>query len=428
MHTAHLLGSVAATIAPEAAEDVVWHAIIVGAGPAGGSTAARLAARGLRTLLVDRHSMPRGKVCGCCLSSDAAAELRDLARTPAAAAIDGLSFAPLETVRLMNRGHEAVLTLTGGGVVSRESLDSAIVRGAVDAGAAWLPRCQVTAIDDPSDETSNVGVTLLGTGDGTEPRPLALRAEYVVIATGLSDQVRIRPHGHPSRGGRTIAVGSRVGIGAVLPAEAIETHGLPAGQLVMAIHRDGYCGIVRLEDGRIDLAAALDRSAVSRHGDPADALVQLVVETVGGSIDPGAFVAGVRGVPMRATPSLTRMAALVAGSSGRIVRVGDAAGYVEPFTGEGIGWALAGGRLLADALVRGRSSMSGAAADPARVATLYGEAYRRHFEPRHRRCRRVVGLLRRPVAVAAAVGAARMMPSIAKRLVPVVVGAGAPFR
>ncbi|MFM8634150.1 MAG: NAD(P)/FAD-dependent oxidoreductase [Planctomycetia bacterium] len=413
--------SVAATLGPMQAERIMWQAVVVGAGPAGASAAAWLAASGLRTLLVDRDAMPRGKVCGCCLSIEAVAELRDLARTPAAVAIDRLPVAPLDTVRLVNRGHEATLGLPGGGVVSRESLDAALVRGAIASGAAWLPRCQVTVIDESPDTTATVGLSLVTRGETVESRQMTLRAEYVVVATGLSDQVRIDSLGPSARSGRTVAAGSRIGVGVVLAKDAID---MPAGQLVMAIGREGYCGIVRLEDGRIDVAAAIDRAAVAGHGDPAEAIIDLVRKHAGRRIEPEAFATAVQGGVVRATPPLTRSASLIAGGSGRILRAGDAAAYVEPFTGEGIGWALAGGRLLAEAIMHGRSPSTGDCSDPLRVARRYAAAHHRHCKPRHRRCRRVAGFVRRPLGVAAAVAVARWMPSVAGRVVPVVVGAG----
>jgi flavin-dependent dehydrogenase len=67
-----------------------WACIVVGAGPAGAATSLRLARGGLRVLLVDRDGMPRGKVCGCCLSPVALGELARLA-LPLAAALPHLN-------------------------------------------------------------------------------------------------------------------------------------------------------------------------------------------------------------------------------------------------------------------------------------------------------------------------------------------------
>jgi 2-polyprenyl-6-methoxyphenol hydroxylase-like FAD-dependent oxidoreductase len=120
----------------------------------------------------------------------------------------------------------------------------------------------------------------------------------------------------------------------------------------------------------------------------------------------------------RATPPLTRSAPLVAGASGRILRVGDAAGYVEPFTGEGMGWALTSARILAEAV----DAPHGLRA-PAGIAARYVAAHRLELQAVHARCRLVARGLRRPAVVATAVTAARAVPWAARRIVPLVIGA-----
>ena len=408
-----------ATITADAATGGAWQVVVIGAGPAGASAAARLAAGGIRTLLIDRHAMPRRKVCGCCLSVAADAELRSLGDTPAGDALASLRRAPLETVRLLHRGRSVALPLAGGGVMSRETLDPALVRGAIAAGCDWLPGCQVATLDDSAVGGAAVDVVLSGgPGPLAGERRCVLRADYVVLATGLADQVRITPARSPQSSARSVASASRIGVGASLSPTALE---LPAGELVMAISRGGYCGLVRLENGCIDLAAAVDRAELTRHAEPAAAVAAIVAEAAGDGLDPVRFSSAVHSVRFQATPSLTRRAALVAGGSGRILRVGDAAGYVEPFTGEGIGWALAGGRLLATALL---PQQGGGLAPPAAVGLAYPRAHQRHFAGQHRRCQRVAGLIRRPAVVSAALQAAQAVPWVARRVVPAIVGAG----
>src|SRR5262249_26661731 len=66
---------VSATLTLEEAARRSWHALVVGAGPAGATAARELARRGLDVLLVDRAAFPRWKVCGCCLNGNALATL-----------------------------------------------------------------------------------------------------------------------------------------------------------------------------------------------------------------------------------------------------------------------------------------------------------------------------------------------------------------
>ena len=67
-----------ATLSAEGAAATSWQCVVIGAGPAGSAAALRLAAQGWRVLLIDRGSMPRPKVCGCCLSPQAMAELEQI--------------------------------------------------------------------------------------------------------------------------------------------------------------------------------------------------------------------------------------------------------------------------------------------------------------------------------------------------------------
>jgi 2-polyprenyl-6-methoxyphenol hydroxylase-like FAD-dependent oxidoreductase len=121
-------------------------------------------------------------------------------------------------------------------------------------------------------------------------------------------------------------------------------------------------------------------------------------------------------VSLRATPPLTHVAPL-AGGGGRIFRVGDAAGYVEPFTGEGIGWALAGARLLAAALL-----------GPRPAADAYAAAHSDLFASARRRVWRVARGVRHPRLVAGAVRLAGAAPWMAARAVPLVTGSSSRAR
>jgi flavin-dependent dehydrogenase len=118
----------------------------------------------------------------------------------------------------------------------------------------------------------------------------------------------------------------------------------------------------------------------------------------------------------RATPPLTHHTPPVAGAEANVFRVGDAAGYVEPFTGEGIGWALASARIAADTILQG--------AGAAGIGEVYAGAHHRHFVVPHARCRRVSSWLQSPALVTAAVASARIAPGLAARVVPLVTGAG----
>lgn len=401
----------AATLTIDAAAAIRWDAVIVGAGPAGGSAALRLARHGLRVLLIDRGELPRGKLCGCCLSPAAVDELARLAIEddggPLRRAV------PLRQIRVAAGGATASIDVAGGATLSRESLDAGLVAAAIAAGCAWLPGVAASAVDEREGAAESVVVVSLRAVD--ESREIPLECRRLLLATGLGDHVRLRGGAAEARP-RIVAPRSRIGIGAVLPPAAAA---LPPGALLMAVAPVGYCGIVRLEDGRIDVAAAVDRRELNAGG-PAALLRRIVTDACGAGAD-AAGLAGLESAAMRATPPLTRSAPLVAGRSGAVLRIGDAAGYVEPFTGEGMGWALAAGRLAADAVV---DSATGRLVPAATAGQRYEQAHGRHFGPRHARCRRVASGLRVPRLVRLAVRAAHLAPWAARLAVPAVTGAG----
>ncbi len=102
--------------------------------------------------------------------------------------------------------------------------------------------------------------------------------------------------------------------------------------IYMAISRFGYVGLVRTMDGRGNLAAAIDLRKLKSVADPAQ-VVHSILEDAG-LPSPTLSESDV----WRGTIPLMRHTNRL--STHRVLLLGDAAGYAEPFTGEGIGWAL----------------------------------------------------------------------------------------
>lgn len=287
---------------------------VVGAGPAGSIAARRLALMGHRVVLLDRRPFPRRKVCGGCVGPSA---LALIAAEGLAEPIERLGGHRLDSMDLVARDARASIPLRGNLAVSRRSFDAALTEAALRAGADFEDGCRarLTAVDRDW--------AWLETDRGT------LSARVVVDATGLAGGL----HGgsavqRRALGRNTVDARSRIGAGAVYPPGALA---LPAGTLRMVVAEAGYVGLVRVEDGSINVAAAIDPAVVSEHG-LREAMLRLLRRA-------GAEAPSVP--PSRAwtgTPALTRAPASVA--MRRVFRIGDAAGYVEPFTGEGMAWAI----------------------------------------------------------------------------------------
>jgi flavin-dependent dehydrogenase len=341
-----------------------WPVVVVGAGPAGALAARELARRGRAVLLVDRAAFPRWKVCGCCLNVRALATLAgaglgDLATRHGAV--------PLRDVLVAGRGCRARLPLPGGAVLSRSTLDAALVAEAVAAGAAFLPRTRA-ALGPVTAAGREVALTESGT-------TASVSASLVLAADGLGGQFLT------GAGDVTAppAANSRIGAG-VLAADAPAD--FAAGCVYMACGSGGYVGLARLEDGRLDVAAAFDREAVRRAGGPGAAAAGILSE-VGWPPVPG-----LADLPWRGTPPLTRQASRL--SAERVLVLGDAAGYVEPLTGEGIAWALASAVAvapLADRLADRWESSAG---------RTWAALHRRVVGGRQGTCRAAAQVLRHP--------------------------------
>ncbi len=296
-----------------------WDVVIIGAGPAGAMAAYETARRNFSVLLIDKARFPRNKVCGCCVSSRA---LKALKAAGLLQALEDLNPPRLSRFKLGFKKQSVDLPLQGGISVSREKLDMLLINQAVQAGAHFLPGVHAAV------ETCTKDYRLVRLNEAV--RSTRIQARVILMGAGiqtegLTGEASLQPR---------IAPDSRMGLGAKL--EEAPSFYQP-GTIYMAVGKEGYVGMVRVEDGSLNLAAALTPNS-NFHP-----LLSRIIESAGFPQIPG--LANVR---WRGTPLLTRKPGKVA--SERVLLIGDSAGYAEPFTGEGIGWAIESG-LAAASLV-----------------------------------------------------------------------------
>jgi flavin-dependent dehydrogenase len=358
-----------------------WDAVVVGAGPAGALAARELAHSGATVLLVDKAAFPRWKVCGCCLNGQTLAVLRAVGL---GALASGLGAVPLERFRLGSRGRHADLPLAGGVALSREALDAGLIQAAIRAGVAFLPQTQAT----------------LGLWEAAA-RTVALRqaVDSVRVATRLvvaADGLGGRLLSGETDADVVTERGSWIGAGAVAPT-APDAFG--PSTIFMACGRGGYVGLVRLEDGRLNVAAAFDPDLLKHRHHPSQAAATILQEA---GFPP---LPGLPELAWRGTPALTRRATQLAYP--RLFVIGDAAGYVQPFTGEGIAWALAAGQAVAALAARGlRQWHPGLEAE-------WDALYRRTIASRQQTCRAFMRVLSHPMLTTAAVAVLSHWPALA---------------
>ncbi len=384
--------NLAGTLTPREASQRLWDCTVVGAGPAGAMAARELARRGVSVLLIDKSHFPRYKVCGCCLNPRS---LRLLDVAGLGGLTKKLNAIPLTQVRLAARRTQASVAMPTGAAVSRQMFDAALVSAAIDAGAAFLPGTNVSLC--PADHSDKRVLRLRNGAPET-----IVESRVVLAANGLAG--KLEEHATADQSietfvSRNWSPGSRVGAGAVVDD-------VPAGYkphiIYMACGDEGYVGLVRIEDGRLDVAAALDATLVKKAGGPGTLAASIIAS------------AGLPEVPelsemqWKGTPHLTRTAPHVAGK--RLFVLGDAAGYIEPFTGEGIAWALSSAMLVAPLALRGIRSWQPS------LAQNWKAIYRRKVAPRQIVCRITAAMLRRPRLTRVVVGALSVMPWLVRPL------------
>lgn len=356
--------------------------VVIGAGVAGAAFASLIAHPSRRVLLVERSAWPRTKVCGCCLNSAATELLERLGVGESLSAA-----AKIDSVRLIARGRSARLNMVGGrGVaVSRFVLDNLLVQRVVQAGVDFRP-CVAASVTNP---TPCGGWSVrLRTADGEH----TVRAALVVAADGLGgSSLNNLPAFEP-----TVSPRAWFGVGGTFVTSSAES--CQSGEIAMHIGAHGYAGLVRLDPQTINLAAALDPVWTRRIGGPAQAVTAIIREAGGG--------AGVdlTNVQLRGTGLLTRRRPR-ASAPGLLV-IGDAAGYIEPFTGEGMAWGLAGAEVAAGMVNAGLSGQP--------LADAWADWHAAHLRSRQRTCVLVRELLRRPRLVGCVLSAINTTPAAAR--------------
>lgn len=357
--------------------------IVIGGGPAGLSAAAALAARGLDAVVLERRSLPVDKACGEGLLPGG---VRALGALGAIGHLDPDGWSPLRAIRWIQEdgnAAEARLPAPGGMGIRRLALSAALAARARAAGAEIR---EETAVEGHRRDEDGVTVAL---GSGEE-----LRARVLVAADGLASQVREREGlSGPARPVRRF--GLRRHFTLAPWTDAVEVHFVPGVEAYVTPVGPRRVGLAFLfEDGTApDFDGLLGRFP---------ALSSRLRAAPFDSTLAGAGPLG-RNAATRVLP--------------RLILAGDAGGYVDAITGEGVSLALEEavllGELLPDALSRGAS----------REALLPWE---RAVHARHRRHAAVTGLVlgmaRRPFLRRTAVGWLARAPRLFDALVAGAVG------
>jgi menaquinone-9 beta-reductase len=348
--------------------------LVVGAGPAGVAASITAHEAGLRTLVVDKATFPRDKTCGDGLTAQALRLLErlglDVRALPDTATVR-------ETVLVSPSGREVSLpmpsTSTYSAVVPRHALDAALVRHARSVGVEVCCGARLTDLRDDTD------VVRARVGDST------IEARHVIAADGHWSTVRrLREPRAPADLGTWHAFRQYFrGVDDTRQWVLFEEDLLP-----------GYAWSFPLPGGRANVGFGMLRG-------PGIAGKQLKEQWADLLAGPSLRrILGPRAVaedPHRAwpIPAALRKERL---ADGRVLYTGDAAGVVDPMTGEGIAQALESGMLAAEAVAAG--------GPPDAVAARYQHQVDRVLGRDLRFAARLQRVLRSPLGARGAIRAA----------------------
>jgi flavin-dependent dehydrogenase len=370
----------------------LYDAVVIGAGPAGSAAAAILARRARNVLMLEKDRFPRHKVCGEFLSSGASFALDRLGVRDVIAACRPESIG--RGLLHLPGGAQIPFPLSSPAIgISRFALDDLLARNAQDAGADMRFETRVVSVERRQSEFA-----LRLAGSASEE----IRTGFVVGAWGRWDAIdRTLARGFlTSR--RRFAGWSRDYLGDTSRLE---------GLVQLFVFPGGYCGLSRVEGGAANLAGVVSEQIRARRGGGWEAVVaharrfSPALDQELAPLSPGPV--GFRGTgPVFFTSKPP--------SEDGILMVGDAAGVIDPFSGEGQATALASGILAADTIER---SLAGELA-ASEVAPAYARTWKRRFTNRFAWSRLLRHLMLTPSmgAIAARLAGERLVSLALKNL------------
>jgi len=368
-------------------------AVVVGAGPAGAVAATVLARAGVRVRLLDRAAFPRDKLCGDTLNGGTLAVLR---RLDLLSAIEGLGMRIDGMIVSGDRGASVQGRYPGGlhGLsMTRRDLDAALVSQAIRAGASFEPEVPVrSAIVDNERGMPRVTGVLIGAAGSAHVLP----APVVIAADGRRS---------------TLAFGLGLAAHPVTPRRwAIGAYfGKPSGTSFgeMHIRRDRYIGVAPLPGGVSNVCLVRPSSPGDPNLHDPEQTLRLAIEREPLLRDRFADAPLVR-PPIVLGPVATDA---TGGSIDGLILAGDAAGFIDPMTGDGLRFAIRGGELAAHAALQALTH--GWTGVHARLAA----DRRREFAGKWRFNRTLRRSIASPLAMGAAEQIARVCPSLLRVLI-----------
>lgn len=317
--------------------------LVIGGGPAGATAAFQLATSGLGVTLIDRAHFPRDKVCGESLSPGAIARLQSIGMWPGANSAETSGALESMQIRGMQLRSPGGTTFRGryqggqGGVglaVRRTVLDHELLKMTRIRGARVIEGMEATAV-----EITSGGAAVVTVREGGHASTTRMEARRVIVADGrrsfVARQLGFIDAAPPPRGRSRFAV----------RAHCDNVAGL-SDFAEMQVGAGGYCGIAPLSLSTANVCYVLFGDRLEMGPDTIESDFRR---------DLGRFPEVARRLESARLQGPVRIAGPLRlrsrrQSFGPFIACGDATGFLDPFTGEGIAHAIATGVLAAAAV------------------------------------------------------------------------------
>lgn len=380
-----------------------YDAVIIGGGPAGAMTALRLARMGWRIALIEKRERNGEKTCGHCLHARSFPSLEragvlNMVRSRAAAATS--AFVVHDAGRRVIHSNFSSEASHEGLVIQRGILDQLLIDQASRAGAEVMQPASARVRFDS--KAARIDVSHGGARDELAAR-LIVGADgvgsAVARAAGLADQT---------------AAGRNFGCAFAFRPCRIDI--IAPHTIEMFLIDGGYLGAVRQASDRLHIAMRIGRATRLAHRHPlqfvrAAARVHPKLQALGldtAAPDQPAQFSAIGPLPWQPARIASQHVALV----------GDSAGYIDPFTGEGMTWALRSAEVLCAVLEPVRPGVWDQA-----LARQYERAWQREVGGRQWVCKAVAAALDHRRVAGMCMTAARCCPGLTDRVVRMVVAA-----
>ncbi|HEX7798197.1 MAG TPA: FAD-dependent monooxygenase [Vicinamibacterales bacterium] len=373
----------------------MYDVVIAGAGPAGSVAAIVLARAGARVALIDRAPFPRHKLCGDTLNPGV---LGILQRLKLSSMVEACGL-PIAGMILTGEGGEAVQGRYPNGLVARSikrsDFDWALVQDAVASGANFFDE---TTVLEPIVETEGPQASVRGVWVRSRDIKRAIRGKATIAADGRRSRIAftLGLSRHPVRP-RRWAVG--------VYAERVDgTSDL--GE--MHIRRGRYIGVAPLPNGVTNVC--LVKPSSGSDPDLADPLGAVRAALATDRVLRERFARARFVTPPTVIGPLAIDATNAPVPDGLLL-AGDAAGFIDPMTGDGLRFAIRGGELAAEAALRALADGWTGLHD--RVTELR----RQEFQSKYRFNRALRSVVGSRVAVRAATAGAFVLQPLLRSLI-----------